>query len=74
MSVGPMSESGFHDAGPVARDLTSLGLAPGARASGVLWRLLLAAIALFVLLLVCVPWQQSVDGTGRVLESGSLGS
>ncbi|MFO0742873.1 MAG: HlyD family efflux transporter periplasmic adaptor subunit [Labilithrix sp.] len=51
----------------VDQDLTTLGLEPRARASTVLSRLLIGAIAVFVLLLVFVPWQQSVDGTGRVI-------
>lgn len=51
----------------VDRDLERLGLSPRTRASKVVARILVSAVILFALLLVFVPWQQSVDGTGRVI-------
>ncbi|MBX3228521.1 MAG: HlyD family efflux transporter periplasmic adaptor subunit [Labilithrix sp.] len=57
-----------YDDGPeVDRDLGRLGLQPRARASLVLSRIIIGALVLFVVLLVFVPWQQSVDGAGRVI-------
>lgn len=51
----------------VDAELDALGLAPGAPASKVTSRILAGSLGVFALLLAVVPWQQSVDGGGRVI-------
>ena len=51
----------------VDTDLGTLGLAPRAKASRVLSRVIMAGLVTLVLLLVFVPWQQSVSGGGKVI-------
>lgn len=66
--TGIASSSGRPDESQhVDGDLGTLGLAPRAKASRVLSRVLLGALLTLVLLLIFVPWQQSVGGTGRVI-------
>lgn len=51
----------------VDRDLATLGLAERTRAGTVMTRILLGALVLLAFLLIFVPWQQSIDGYGRVI-------
>lgn len=56
-----------HEALLVEHALETLGLSPRTRVTKVMLRILAGGIFVFALLLVFVPWQQSVDGTGRVI-------
>jgi len=47
--------------------LEDLGLGPATRASRVVSRILIGSFIALAILLVFVPWQQSVDGVGRVI-------
>ena len=61
-SSGRTGESDRVDA-----SLGTLGLAPRAKAGRVLSRVLLGGLLVLIVLLVLVPWQQSVSGTGKVI-------
>ena len=59
--------AGAADDALVERDLATLGLSARTRVTRVMSRILSGALVVFALLLIFVPWQQSVDGTGRVI-------
>lgn len=59
--------SSVDDTAVVDQDLGKLGLSPRAKVTRVLSRILSGALLAFILLLVFVPWQQSVSGSGRVI-------
>lgn len=65
--VPPSHEEHHDDDAAVDHDLGKLGLSPRTPANQIMARILLGAFVLLVLLLVFVPWQQSVNGTGRVI-------